>query len=41
MRLNKEKRNEIARLTEAINKSKSPYLKRDYKKRIERIRSGK
>ena len=41
MRLNKEKRDEIARLTDAINRSKSPYLKRDYKKRIERIRNGK
>ena len=32
-------REEIARLQKAIEKSKSPYLKRDYAKRIERIRN--
>lgn len=29
---------EIKRLQEAIKKTKSPYLKRDYQKRIERIK---
>ena len=35
-------REEIARLELAILKTKSPYLKRDYRKRIEKIkRCGK
>lgn len=29
---------EIKRLQEAIKKTKSPYLKRDYSKRIERLK---
>lgn len=36
-----ERRAEIKRLQEAINKSKSPYLKRDYTKRIERLKKNK
>ena len=33
-----ETKKEIQRLEEAIKKSKSPYLKRDYTKRIERLK---
>lgn len=36
-----ERRAEIRRLQEAINKSKSLYLKRDYTKRIERLKKNK
>lgn len=36
--MNKDRQAEIKRLEEAIKKSKSPYLKRDYQKRIDRIR---
>lgn len=32
-----ETRKEIKRLREAIKKSKSPYLKRDYEKKIKKI----
>ena len=32
-----ETRKEIKRLREAIRKSKSPYLKRDYEKKIKKI----
>ena len=35
---NTEIRAEINRLAAAIKKSKSPYLKRDYTKRIEKLR---
>lgn len=34
----KEIRAEIDRLQAAINKTKSPYLKRDYTKRIKRLK---
>ena len=36
-----ETKKEIQRLEEAIKKSKSPYLKRDYTKRIERLKRSK
>ena len=36
--MTKETRAEIKRLEEAIKKTKSPYLKRDYKKHIERLK---
>lgn len=34
----KEIRAEIDRLQAAVNKTKSPYLKRDYEKRIKKLR---
>lgn len=34
----KEIRAEIERLQAAVNKTKSPYLKRDYTKRIKRLK---
>ena len=34
----KEIRAEIDRLQEAVNKTKSPYLKRDYEKKIKKLR---
>ena len=37
-KLTKAERDEIDRLELAILKTKSPYLKRDYRKRIEKIR---
>lgn len=36
--MDKKTKAEIKRMEEAIKKTKSPYLKRDYTKRIERLR---